>query len=38
MAEFAPARSLYRGAGFVPCAPFADYVESPNSVYLSLAL
>lgn len=38
MAEFAAARSLYKGAGFEPCAPFADYVESPNSVYLSLAL
>lgn len=38
MAEFAPARALYKGAGFEPCAPFADYVESPNSVYLSLAL
>ncbi|MFT3863722.1 MAG: GNAT family N-acetyltransferase [Solirubrobacterales bacterium] len=38
MAEFAPARSLYLGAGFEPCPPFADYVESPNSVYLSLSI
>jgi putative acetyltransferase len=37
MAEFAAARALYKGAGFEPCAPFADYRESPNSVYLSLA-
>ncbi len=38
MAEFAPARALYEGAGFTRCAPFADYVASPNSVYLSLPL
>jgi putative acetyltransferase len=38
MAEFAAARALYKGAGFEPCAPFADYRESPNSVYLSLGI
>jgi putative acetyltransferase len=38
MAAFAPARALYESAGFTPCAPFADYVQSPNSVYLSLPL
>ncbi|HEY0279515.1 MAG TPA: GNAT family N-acetyltransferase [Solirubrobacterales bacterium] len=38
MDAFAPARALYASAGFTPCAPFADYVESPNSVYLSLSL
>lgn len=35
---FAPARALYVGYGFVPCPPFADYVEDPNSVYLRLDL
>ena len=34
--EFAPARALYASAGFTPCAPFADYGESPNSAYLAL--
>jgi putative acetyltransferase len=38
MNAFAPARALYAGAGFTPCAPFADYVASANSVYLSLPL
>jgi putative acetyltransferase len=35
---FAPARQLYARAGFVPCAPFADYTDDPNSVYMTLAL
>ena len=38
MDAFAPARALYESAGFTPCAPFADYVASQNSVYLSLPL
>ncbi|HWH20363.1 MAG TPA: GNAT family N-acetyltransferase [Solirubrobacterales bacterium] len=38
MAAFAPARALYESAGFVPCPPFADYVASANSVYLSLPI
>jgi putative acetyltransferase len=38
MEAFLPARSLYPGAGFTPCAPFGDYHESRNSVYLSLDL
>jgi putative acetyltransferase len=38
MAAFAPARSLYLNAGFVPTEPFGDYRESRNSVYLTLAL
>jgi putative acetyltransferase len=38
MAAFAPARTLYENAGFTPCAPFADYVASENSVYLSLPI
>jgi len=35
---FAPARQLYRSAGFVDCAPFGDYAPDPNSVFLTLAL
>jgi putative acetyltransferase len=38
MAAFAPARSLYAGAGFVECEPFADYRLSPNSTYMTLHL
>jgi putative acetyltransferase len=38
MNAFAPARALYENAGFMPCAPFAGYVVSENSVYLSLPL
>ena len=33
--SFAPARSLYSGFGFQPCAPFADYVDDPFSVYMT---
>lgn len=35
---FRPAVALYRAHGFVPCAPFADYREDPNSVFMTLAL
>lgn len=35
---FAPALRLYRRHGFVPCAPFGDYVEDDFSQCLSLAL
>ena len=38
MAAFAPARSLYAGAGFTPCEPFGDYVPSPNSTFMTLTL
>ena len=38
MEFFAPARSLYRRAGFVECAPFGSYVEDPNSAFLTLVL
>ena len=37
-AAFEPARRLYAGYGFTRCAPFADYVEDPNSVFMTLAL
>ena len=35
---FRPAWALYRGAGFVECPPFADYVPDPNSVFMTLEL
>lgn len=38
MPFFAPARRLYARFGFMPCAPFADYKEDPNSVFMSLML
>jgi putative acetyltransferase len=38
MAEFAAARALYAGAGFVACEPFADYKPSTDNYYMTLAL
>ncbi|HZQ64824.1 MAG TPA: GNAT family N-acetyltransferase [Gaiellaceae bacterium] len=38
MDAFAPARALYASVGFVPCGPFGDYEESPNSAYMTLVL
>ncbi|MFI2611565.1 GNAT family N-acetyltransferase [Kitasatospora sp. NPDC018619] len=35
---FAPARALYEKFGFAYCAPFADYREDPNSVFMTRAL
>ncbi len=35
MDAFAPARSLYASAGFVPCGPFGDYPASPNSAFMT---
>ncbi|GAB5077551.1 GNAT family N-acetyltransferase [Arthrobacter sp. AD-310] len=35
---FAPARRLYARNGFTECAPFADYVLDPNSVFMELRL
>lgn len=35
MAYFEPARELYARFGFVPCGPFADYKEDPNSVFMT---
>lgn len=37
-AEFEPARRLYRKYGFDECPPFADYVEDPNSVFMTRTL
>ena len=33
--EFAPARELYASAGFEVCGPFADYVASPHSTFMT---
>ena len=35
---FAPARRLYERFGFTCCAPFADYVEDPNSLFMTRTL
>jgi putative acetyltransferase len=34
MAYFDAARALYASFGFVPCAPFGNYIEDPNSVFM----
>ena len=34
----APARSLYRSAGFVDCGPFGDYRASPYNQFMTLPL
>ncbi len=36
--SFAAAHSLYRRHGFIPCGPFADYSDDPNSLYLTRAV
>jgi putative acetyltransferase len=38
MEAFEPARKLYAGFGFAFCEPFADYVEDPNSVFMTRRL
>jgi putative acetyltransferase len=38
MAFFEPARKLYRSFGFIPCGPFGNYREDPNSVFMTLTL
>lgn len=35
MEGFRPARELYAAFGFEYCEPFADYVEDPNSVFMT---
>ena len=35
---FRPAVALYRSHGFVEYQPFADYVEDPNSIFMTLDL
>lgn len=38
MDYFEPARRLYAQFGFSNCGPFADYVEDPNSVFMTREL
>lgn len=38
MQAFEPVRRLYERCGFTYCAPFADYVEDPNSVFMTKLL
>lgn len=38
MDAFVPARQLYRSEGFHDCAPFADYADDPNSVFMTIEL
>ena len=38
MAEFAPARALYECYGFEYCSPFAEYIDDPNSVFMTKSL
>ena len=37
-AWFMPAHQLYRKLGFQTCAPFADYVPDPNSLFMTREL
>ena len=38
MDAFAPAHHLYAKFGFKECGPFADYVEDPNSLFMTREL
>ncbi len=38
MAFFEPAHRLYRKFGFEACGPFANYVEDPNSLFMTKVL
>ncbi len=38
MEAFRPAQRLYESFGFTYCGPFGEYVEDPNSVFMSLRL
>ncbi|MBA3777207.1 MAG: GNAT family N-acetyltransferase [Betaproteobacteria bacterium] len=38
MKAFEPARQLYARSGFTFCGPFADYLEDPNSVFMTKEL
>lgn len=35
---FEPARKLYESFGFRDCPPFSDYIEDPNSVFMTKLL
>lgn len=36
--KFTAAQALYTKFGFQPCGPFADYIEDPNSLFLTREL
>jgi len=38
MDAFAPARALYARHGFTLCGAFGDYLDDPNSVFMTLVL
>jgi putative acetyltransferase len=38
MQAFEPAQKLYESFGFTYCPPFGDYVEDPNSVFMTRVL
>jgi putative acetyltransferase len=38
MDAFEPARRLYASFGFEYCKPFSDYLEDPNSVFMTMEL
>ena len=38
MAAFEPARQLYAACGFTYCEPFRNYVDDPNSVFMTMGL
>jgi putative acetyltransferase len=35
---FEPAHKLYESFGFTRCAPFADYVDDPFSIFMTMPL
>ena len=36
--EFTPSHRLYESFGFAYCGPFGDYLEDPNSIFMSVRL
>lgn len=38
MEAFVPARRLYESFGFQYCKPFSDYIDDPNSVFMTMEL
>jgi putative acetyltransferase len=38
MKAFEPAHKLYESFGFSYCSPFGDYVDDPNSVFMTKLL
>jgi putative acetyltransferase len=38
MEAFKPAQTLYESFGFTRCGPFGDYIDDPNSVFMTMRL